>query len=42
MANDNIQDEELVRVMDILDQVKQLNKLIAMHKNENPDQLMVV
>jgi len=34
-------DEDLARVLDILEQVKGLNKMIDLHKNESGDELMV-
>lgn len=34
-------DKDLVRVIDILEQVRQLNKMISLHKEESKDEFMV-
>ena len=40
--NDNILlDEKLARVLDILEQVKELNKMIDLHRNQSGDDFMV-
>lgn len=41
MDNPNVIDEEMARVLDILEQVKALNKMIDMHKYQSNDQFMV-
>jgi len=34
-------DKDLARVLDLLEQVKKLNKMIDLHKNESEDDFMV-
>ena len=34
-------DHEMARVLDILEQVKELNRMIDMHKNQSKDDFMV-
>ena len=41
MDNDALLDENLARVLDILEQIKKLNKMIDLHKNQSGDNFMV-
>jgi hypothetical protein len=41
MAENILVDKELTRVIDILSQVKKLNKMISLHQNESEDAFMV-
>lgn len=36
-----ILDEKMIRVMDLLNQVKSLNKMIAMHQEQSQDSFMI-
>lgn len=40
MADQILIDKSLARVLDLLDQIKKLNKMIALHKNQSKDKLM--
>ena len=40
--NDNVLlDKDMARVLDILEQVKSLNKMIDMHKHQSKDEFMI-
>lgn len=41
MDNNALLDKGLERVLDILEQVKELNKMIHLHKNQSSDSFMV-
>jgi len=41
MENKALLDKDLARVLDILEQVKELNKMIDLHKNQSGDKFMV-
>jgi len=41
MAENILVDKELTRVIDILSQVKKLNKMISLHQSESEDAFMV-
>jgi len=41
MDNNVLLDNNLARVLDILEQVKELNRMIEMHKNRSADSFMV-
>jgi len=41
MDNSVLIDNNLARVLDILEQVKELNKMIELHKNQSSDRFMV-
>jgi len=41
MDNKVLLDEDLARVLDILEQVKGLNKMIELHKSQSGDKFMV-
>jgi len=41
MDSNALIDKDLARVLDILEQVKELNKMIDLHKNGSGDDLMV-
>lgn len=41
MAEDKLIDEELARVLDILEQIKELNRMIDRHKYESQDEFML-
>lgn len=41
MDDDAKIDDQSARVLDILDQVKKLNKMLNMHENQSQDMLMV-
>jgi hypothetical protein len=40
MNEQKVIDEELIRVLDILEQIKELNTMIDMHKNQSKDKFM--
>ncbi len=41
MKDNFIPDKKASRVLDILDQVKKLNKMIDLHQNQSKDEMMV-
>lgn len=41
MAEDKLIDEELARVLDILEQIKELNRMIDRHKYQSIDEFML-
>lgn len=41
MAEDKLIDEELARVLDILEQIKELNVMIDRHKYQSQDEFML-
>jgi len=41
MSNKAMLDKDLARVLDLLEQVKELNKMIDMHKTQSKDSFMV-
>jgi len=41
MDNKALLDKDSARVLDILEQVKELNKMIDLHKNQSGDKFMV-
>ena len=41
MSDNVLLDKDLARVLDILEQVKSLNKMIDMHKNQSKDEFMM-
>ncbi len=41
MDNKVVLDKDLARVLDILEQVKELNKMIDLHKNQSKDDCMI-
>lgn len=41
MSDEVLLDRNLARVLDILEQVKELNKMIDLHKNQSNDNFMV-
>lgn len=41
MSNEILLDKNLARVLDLLEQVKELNKMIDLHKNHSNDSFMV-
>jgi len=41
MSNKAMLDKDLARVLDLLEQVKELNKMIDMHKTQSNDSFMV-
>ena len=41
MKDNFISDKKASRVLDILDQVKKLNKMIDLHQNQSKDKMMV-
>ncbi|NUQ24570.1 MAG: hypothetical protein HUU34_11510 [Saprospiraceae bacterium] len=41
MAEDKLIDEELARVLDILEQIKELNRMIDRHKFQSQDEFML-
>lgn len=41
MSEKVVFDEDLVRVLDILEQVKELNKMIDLHQTQSEDSFMV-
>lgn len=40
MDNNVLLDKSLARVLDILEQIKELNKMIDLHKNQSQDNFM--
>jgi hypothetical protein len=40
MDNNVLLDKSLTRVLDILEQIKELNKMIDLHKNQSQDNFM--
>ncbi len=41
MTEQNLIDGELARVLEILEQVKELNKMIGLHQNQSKDSFMI-
>ena len=41
MGNTVLLDKNLARVLDILEQIKELNKMIDLHKNQSKDDFMI-
>ncbi len=41
MSDNVLLDKDMARVLDILEQVKSLNKMIDMHKNQSKDEFMM-
>ena len=41
MSNKAMLDKDLARVLDLLEQIKELNKMIDMHKTQSKDSFMV-
>ncbi len=41
MSNNELIDKNSARVLDILEQVKELNKMIDLHKNQSGDMFMI-
>ena len=40
MSDSSVLDKDLARVIDLLEQIREVNKMIDLHKNESGDALM--